>query len=159
MRHFEDFVIGERWEIDADYEMTRDEIVSFASKWDPQSFHINDEAAKRSVHGVLTASGTHTQAVVLLLAAKLPHVTAIIGAIGYDEVRFPKPVRLGDRLRLAIECIEKRESASKPDRGVVKNRHTLTNQNGEIVFTQVTTLLIKRRARTENLKDPARPSP
>lgn len=146
MRHFEDFVIGERWEIDAEYEMTRDEIVNFARKWDPQIFHLDDEAARNSVYGVLTASGTHTQAVVLLLAAKLPHETALIGAIGYDEVRFPKPVCLGDRLRLVIECIDKRASASKPDRGVVKNRHILTNQKGETVFSQITTLLIKRRS-------------
>jgi len=146
MRHFEDFVIGERWEIAAEYEMTRDEIVDFACKWDPQPFHIDDEAAAHSVFGVLTASGTHTQAVVLWLAAKLPHETALIGAIGYDEVRFPKPVCLGDRLHLVIECIDKRESASKPDRGIVKNRHTLTNQKGEVVFSQVTTLLIKCRS-------------
>lgn len=145
MRHFEDFVVGERWEIDAEYEMTREEIVSFALKWDPQIFHIDDEAARNSVYGVLTASGTHTQAVVLWLAAKLPHETALIGAIGYDEVRFPKPVCVGDRLRLVIECIEKRESASKPDRGIVKNRHILTNQKGEAVFSQITTLLIRRR--------------
>jgi len=145
MRHFEDFVVGERWEIGSSYEMTREEIVSFARKWDPQPFHLDDEAAKNSVYGVLTASGTHTQAVVLLLAARLPHETALIGAIGYDEVRFPKPVCLGDRLRLVIECIEKRESASRPDRGIVKNRHILTNQNGDAVFSQITTLLIKRR--------------
>lgn len=144
MRHFDDFEVGERWPIDAVYEMTEDEIVSFASKWDPQPFHIDRDAAARSVYGTLTACGTHIQAVVLWLAARLPHETAVIGALGYDEVRFHGPARLGDRLTLTIECIETRPSSSKPDRGVVRNRHILTNQNGETVFTQTTTLMIAR---------------
>jgi len=93
----------------------------------------------------LTACGTHIQAVVLWLAARLPEETAVIGALGYDEVRFFKPAKLGDTLRLVIECIETKPSSSKPDRGVVKNRHILMNQNGETIFTQATTLLIARK--------------
>jgi len=144
-RYFDDFEVGERWPIDAAYEMTRDEIVSFASKWDPQPFHVDEAAAAESVYGTLTACGTHIQAVVLWLAARLPHQTAVIGALGYDEVRFLKAARLGDTLRLTIECVETRPSGSKPDRGVVRNRHILTNQDGETVFTQLTTLLISRK--------------
>jgi len=145
MRYFDDFEVGEEWPIDADYEMTEEEIVSFAAKWDPQPFHINKEAAAQSVYGTLTACGTHIQAVVLWLASRLPHETAVIGALGYDEVRFHQAAKLGDRLRLTIECFEKRPSGSKPDRGIVKNRHILRNQAGETVFTQTTTLLIKRK--------------
>ena len=144
MRYFDDFLVGERHDIAAVYDMTEEEIVSFAARWDPQPFHIDREAAARSVYGALTACGTHVQAVVLWLAARLPEETAVIGALGYDEVRFHKAARSGDRLRLVIECIEKRPSSSKPDRGVVKNRHTLLDQNGETVFTQTTTLLIAR---------------
>ncbi len=144
MRHFDDFKPGERHDIPARYEMTRDEIVSFASKWDPQPFHVDEDAAAGSVYGTLTACGTHIQAVVLWLAARLPEETAVIGALGYDEVRFFKPAKMGDTLRLVIECIETKPSSSKPDRGVVKNRHTLLNQNDETVFTQTTTLLIAR---------------
>ncbi|PKP78673.1 MAG: acyl dehydratase [Alphaproteobacteria bacterium HGW-Alphaproteobacteria-3] len=145
MRHFDDFVLGERHDIPARYEMTKDEIVSFATKWDPQPFHIDDAAAAKSVYGTLTACGTHIQAVVLWLASRLPEETAVIGALGYDEVRFLKAAKLGDTLRLVIECIETKPSASKPDRGVVKNRHILMNQNGETIFTQTTTLLIARK--------------
>ncbi len=119
MRYFDDFEVGEEWPIDAAYEMTEEEIVAFAAKWDPQPFHINKEAAGQSVYGTLTACGTHIQAVVLWLASRLPHETAV--------------------------CIEKRPSGSKPDRGIVKNRHILANQDGETVFTQTTTLLIKRK--------------
>jgi acyl dehydratase len=146
MRHFDDFKLGERHEIDAVYDMSEDEIVSFARKWDPQPFHVDRAAAAKSVYGTLTACGTHVQAVVLWLAARLPEETAVIGALGYDEVRFHKAAKLGDRLRLVIECIETKPSSSKPDRGIVKNRHTLLNQNGETVFTQTTTLLIARKA-------------
>ncbi|WP_420560873.1 MaoC/PaaZ C-terminal domain-containing protein [Tepidicaulis sp.] len=145
MRYFDDFEVGEEWPIDAAYEMTEEEIVAFAAKWDPQPFHINKEAAGQSVYGTLTACGTHIQAVVLWLASRLPHETAVIGALGYDEVRFHKAAKLGDTLTLTIECIEKRPSGSKPDRGIVKNRHILANQDGETVFTQTTTLLIKRK--------------
>lgn len=144
-RYFDDFEVGERWPIAETYEMTKDEIVSFASKWDPQPFHVDEDAAKKSVYGTLTACGTHVQAVVLKLAQALPHETAVIGALGYDEVRFHRPAKLGDTLSLVIECIETRPSSSKPDRGVVKNRHTLVNGDGDTVFTQTTTLLIARR--------------
>lgn len=145
-RFFDDFELGEQWPIPQSYEMTRDEIVSFATKWDPQPFHVDYEAAKKSVYGTLTACGTHIQAVVLKLAQALPHETAVIGALGYDEVRFHKAACLDDVLSLTIECIEKRPSSSKPDRGVIKNRHTLVNQTGDTVFSQTTTLLIARKA-------------
>jgi len=144
-RFFDDFELGEQWPISQTYEMTRDEIVSFATKWDPQPFHVDEDAAKKSVYGTLTACGTHIQAVVLKLAQSLPHETAVIGALGYDEVRFHKPACLDDVLSLTIECIEKRPSSSKPDRGVIKNRHTLVNQTGDTVFSQTTTLLIARK--------------
>lgn len=145
MRYFDDFKLGERHDIPATYEMTEDEIVSFASKWDPQPFHIDREAGAKSIYGTITACGTHIQAVVLFLAARLPEETAVLGALGYDEVRFHRPARLGDTLRLVIECIETKPSSSKPDRGVVRNRHILLNQDDEQVFTQTTTLLIKRK--------------
>lgn len=144
MRMFDDFVVGERHDIPATYEMTEAEITSFASKWDPQPFHIDKDAAAKSIYGTLTAAGTHIQAVVLFLAARLPEETNVLGALGYDEVRFHKPAKLNDTLRLVIECIETKPSSSKPDRGVVKNRHILMNQSDEIIFTQTTTLLIKR---------------
>lgn len=146
MRHFDDFVLGERHDIPVRYELTKDEIVSFAQKWDPQPFHVDEDAAAKSVYGTLTACGTHVQAIVLWLASRLPEETAVIGALGYDEIRFLKPARLGDTLRLVIECIETRPSSSKPNRGVVKNRHILMNQNDETIFTQTTTLLIARKS-------------
>jgi len=145
MRYFDDFELGEQWPIGETYTMTKDEIVSFAAKWDPQPFHVDEAAAEKSVYGTLTACGTHIQAVVLKLAQGLPHETAVIGALGYDEVRFHQAAKLDDVLSLTIECIETRPSSSKPDRGIVRNRHTLVNQAGDTVFTQTTTLLIARR--------------
>ena len=145
MRHFDDFTVGERHDIPARYEMTESEIISFATKWDPQPFHINKDAAAKSIYGTLTACGTHIQAVVLFLAARLPEETNVLGALGYDEVRFHKAAKLNDTLRLVIECIETKPSASKLDRGVVKNRHILMNQSDEVIFTQTTTLLIKKK--------------
>ncbi|MCR9239876.1 MAG: MaoC/PaaZ C-terminal domain-containing protein [Rhodobiaceae bacterium] len=146
MRYFDDFEVGERWPIEATYAMTEKEIVSFAEKWDPQPFHVDKDAAAKSIYGTLTACGSHIQSVVLRLAQGLPHETAVLGALGYDEVRFHKAAKLGDILSLTIECIETKPSSSKPDRGIVKNQHILKNQDGETVFTQTTTLLISRKA-------------
>lgn len=145
MRYFDDFEVGEEWPLKTVYEMTEEEIVSFAEKWDPQPFHVDRQAAAASIYGTLTACGSHIQSAVLRLAQSLPHETAVLGALGYDEVRFHKAAKLGDVLSLTIECIDKRESDSKPDRGIVKNRHTLANQEGETIFTQTTTLLISRK--------------
>ena len=145
MRYFDDFEVGEEWPLEAVYTMTEKEIVSFAEKWDPQPFHVDKQAAAASIYGTLTACGSHIQSVVLRLAQSLPHETAVLGALGYDEVRFHTAAKVGDRLQLTIECIDTRASASKPDRGIVKNRHILKNQDGETVFTQTTTLLIARR--------------
>ncbi len=145
MRYFDDFEVGESWPIEATYTMSEDEIISFAEKWDPQPFHVDKEAAGKSIYGTLTACGSHIQSVVLKLAQALPHETAVLGALGYDEVRFHKAAKLGDRLSLTLECIDTKPSSSKPDRGIVKNRHILKNQDGETIFTQTTTLLIARR--------------
>ena len=144
MRYFDDFEVGESWPIEATYTMSEDEIISFAEKWDPQPFHVDKEAAGKSIYGTLTACGSLIQSVVLKLAQALPHETAVLGALGYDEVRFHKAAKLGDRLSLTIECIDTKPSSSKPDRGIVKNRHILKNQDGETIFTQTTTLLIAR---------------
>lgn len=146
MRYFDDFEVGERWPIEVTYSMTEKEIVSFAEKWDPQPFHVDKDAAAKSIYGTLTACGSHIQSVVLRLAQGLPHETAVLGALGYDEVRFHKAAKLNDVLSLTIECIDTKPSSSKPDRGIVKNRHILENQDGETVFTQTTTLLISRKS-------------
>jgi len=145
MRYFDDFEVGEQWPIATTYDLSEQEIVLFAEKWDPQPFHVDKDAAAKSIYGTLTACGSHIQAVVLRLAQGLPHETAVLGALGYDEVRFHKAAKLGDQLSLTIKCIDTRASSSKPDRGIVKNRHILANQDGETVFTQTTTLLISRK--------------
>lgn len=95
MRYFDDFEVGESWPIDTIYEMSEEEIVSFAAKWDPQPFHVDKAAAAKSIYGTLTACGSHIQSVVLKLAQGLPHETAVLGALGYDEVRFHKAAKLG----------------------------------------------------------------
>ena len=145
-RYFEDFNIGEVHR-SGGYTVTQEEIVRFARAFDPQPFHIDESVAATSVFGGLTASGAHTVA----LQLKLIHESGagkddvVLAALGWDEVRFPNPVRPGDTLSLSIECMERRTSDSKPDRGIVKNRVTLENQKGETVLTSIHTILVARR--------------
>jgi len=145
-KYFEDFKVGEIRR-SGPYAVSKEEIVRFAREFDPQPFHLDEAAARASVFGGLTASGAHTVA----LQLKLIHAShsdedeaAVLAALGWDEVRFPNPVRPGDSLSLHKECIETRVSKGKPDRGIVRTRITVLNQNGEAVLTSIHTILVKR---------------
>jgi acyl dehydratase len=144
-KYFEDFKVGEILR-GGPYTVSREEILQFAREFDPQPFHLDEAAANASVFGGLTASGAHTVA----LQIKLIHQCesrdqAVLAALGWDEVRFPKPVRPGDTLSLCNECIETRASETKPDRGIARMRIELVNQKGETVLTSVHTILVARR--------------
>ena len=113
------------WLAFGEYLLTQEEIIEFGKKWDPQFFHIDPEAADKSVFSGLIAAETHLLAItVLQLITHQPRVSVLAG-LGWDEVRFLGPARPGDALTLFRECLEIRPSASKLDRGVVKNRLTL----------------------------------
>lgn len=144
---FEDFTPGRSWET-AGATLTEAQILGFAWEWDPQPFHLDRGAAEASPFGGLIASGFQT----LLVAFRLFHAERVInpasiGSPGIDELRWMRPVRPGDTLRVRGEVLEARPSRSKPDRGSAVIAYTVTNQHGEIVMGyKATHLLLKRPA-------------
>ena len=127
------------------YHVTRDEMVAYARKWDPFPFHVDEAAGRASMHGGLIASGEYTMAVKQSLMHRLGSNDALICSMGYDELRYLAPVRPDDRLTLSMECTEKRESSSKPDRGIVIYKVILTNQDDVAVLTYFDIVLLARR--------------
>jgi acyl dehydratase len=121
-------------------------IKAFASQFDPQPFHLDETAAAKSLFGDLVASGWHTTALTMSLLVKggLPIAGGIIGA-GVDELRWPRPVRPGDTLRVESEILEARPSRSRPDQGLMKVRSTTFNQRDEPVQVMTSNLVVPRR--------------
>ena len=122
-------------------------IKTFARQYDPQPFHLDDAAARATMFGGLAASGWHTMALTmrLLVDDGPPLAGGIIGG-GVDELRWPKPVRPGDRLRIESEVVEVRPSRSRPEQGLVKMKTTTLNQNDEPVLVFVANLIVPRRS-------------
>ncbi len=148
MRYFEDMVIGTRTHASRTYKVTREEVIEFAAKYDPQPFHLDDDAAKTTFYGRLSASGWHTGAMVMRMMVdtwKDTEPSAGLGSPGIDELRWVKPVYPGDELSVEMELIDKRRSKSCPDMGLTKTRQTVTNQNGEVVMTMVSNGLMRVR--------------
>jgi acyl dehydratase len=135
MLYFEDFPVGDVRESPAQ-PVTRDEILAFARQFDPQPFHTDEAAARRTIYGGLLASGWHTAAIVMrLLWETFLKDAASLGSPGVDEVRWLKPVRPGDTLRARFTVTEARPSSRRPDRGVVRSLSEVFNQHGELVMT------------------------
>jgi acyl dehydratase len=143
-RYFEDYVPGSAYEY-GDVTVTEAEILDFAARFDPQPMHVDAAAATTGPFGGLIASGWHTTALLMRLYADhyLSRV-ASLGSPGIDELRWPAPVRPGDRLRLRVE-VEDAPSRSKPDRGVVRTRAELRNQHGETVLSLTAINFLQRR--------------
>jgi acyl dehydratase len=143
--YLEDLHVGDRFGSDS-IEVTEDGIFDFARQFDPQPFHLDPDAARTSVFKELTASGWHTAAMSMRL-----YVTGEFrpggGSIGLavDELRWPRPVRPGDVLRLESEILDVRASKSKPDRGIIRIRNVTTNQNAEVVQTFTALVMVRRR--------------
>ena len=129
------------------YEVTREEVLDFARKYDPQPFHLSDEAAAKTHFGRLAASGWHTCAMVMAVIAR--HVVkeeqAGLGSPGIDELRWLKPVYPGDTLNVASRIVEIRPSRSKPEIGSFRSATTVTNQDGVPVLTFTSIVLMRRR--------------
>ncbi|MBR0712960.1 MaoC family dehydratase [Bradyrhizobium liaoningense] len=143
--YFEDAEVG-HLRTAGPYLVSKDEIIQFAQKYDPQPFHIDEEAAARSVFAGLTASGAHTFAILISLLSKTqPYSLRVLAGLGWDELRLPTPVRPGDELSLEVTVLEKRESKSSPDRGVMRNQIYLRNQKREIALQCVGSVLVARR--------------
>ena len=147
--YLEDFAVGQIFR-SASLSVDTAEIKGFATQYDPQPFHLDEAAAKATLFGGLAASGWHTAALTmrLLVDGGAPIAGGIIGA-GTDELRWPRPVRPGDELRVESEVLEVRPSRSRPQQGLMKLRTTTLNQNDEPVQIMVANLLVPRRPATD----------
>lgn len=143
--YWEDLPEGTELELGS-REVPREEIVEFASRYDPQPFHIDEEAAKDSIYGGLIASGWHTCAMTMRMVCDgLLRRAASLGSPGVDSIRWLRPVRPGDRLRTRMTVLEARASRSKPDRGIVKSLWEVHNQSDELVMTMEGIGMYRRR--------------
>ena len=144
-RYFEDFAVGQTFG-SGRLKVEPEQIKSFAAEFDPQPFHLDEAAASRSIFGGLAASGWHTAALTmrLLVDSGIDPAGGIIGA-GFDELRWPRPVRPGDELHLESLVLEARPSRSRPDQGWLKMRTTTLNQKEEPVQILIANLVVPRR--------------
>ena len=146
MQYLEDLEVGRRSRFGS-YHVTREEVLEFARKYDPQPFHLSDEAAARTHFGRLAASGWHTCAMTMAMIVENleENEQAGLGSPGVDELRWLKPVFPGDTLRAETEILEVTPSRSKPDIGSFRSRCTVYNQDEVAVLTFVSIVLIRRR--------------
>jgi acyl dehydratase len=144
-KYLEDFVVGQVYGSEC-ITVDIERIKTFAAEFDPQPFHQDAEAARQSIFGGLVASGWHTAALTmrLLVESEFTPAGGLVGA-GFDELRWPLPVRPGDRLHVEAEILEVRPSKSRPNLGLVKGRITTTNQNGDAVQVFVANIVVPRR--------------
>jgi acyl dehydratase len=147
MIYWEDLEVGAET-LFGHYDVTREEVLEFAQKYDPQPFHLSDEAAAKTHFGRIAASGWHTAA--MTMATIIRHHTeeqpqAGLGSPGIDELRWLKPVYPGDRITVHGKIVEKTPSRSKPDIGSFRAQTTVTNQDGDVVMRFISIVLIRRR--------------
>ena len=131
------------------YDVTRDEVLEFARKYDPQPFHLSDEAAAKTHFGKIAASGWHTAAMTMRVTvdALAREAQAGLGSPGVDELRWLRPVYPGDTLTMHGTIVDKTQSRSKPELGSIRSRTTVTNQDGVDVMTFTSIVLMQRRPR------------
>ena len=135
MIYFEDLVVGTK-QAYGRYEVTREEVIEFATKYDPQPFHLDDDAAAQTHFGRLSASGWHTCAMVMAMLVEnfMGQKSAGLGSPGLEDLKWKKPVYPGDTLRVESELIEKRRSQSRPEMGLTKTWIQVFNQNDQMVM-------------------------
>ena len=140
----EEFEVGQRF-VSQGVTVTEASIIDFASRYDPQRFHVDVEAAARTHFGGLVASGFQTLGLSFRMFFELGVIRESgIGAPGVEELRWTAPVRPGDTLHTEAEVLEVRPSRSKPDRGIVRLRYTALNQRGETVMVMVVPQIVSR---------------
>ncbi len=144
--YFEDLEVGQKSSF-GHYEVTREEVLDFAQKYDPQPFHLSDEAAAKTHFGRLAASGWHTAAMQMNMLVKewSQHSVASLGSPGLDELKWMKPVYPGDTLRVESELLEKRRSSSRPEMGLTKTQSTVFNQHNEPVMSMIANGMVRVR--------------
>ena len=145
MRYWEDFRVGDVTEV-GPVELTRDDIVEFARRYDPQPFHVDEEAAADGPFGGLVASGWHTAALFMGMFVRSILVDAAsMGSPGVDELRWTAPVRPGDRLSGRVTVTAAEPSAKRPDRGTIFTTNEVRNQEGTVVMTLKARSYFRRR--------------
>ena len=144
-RYFEDYVPG--LSIDCgSFTLGQAEIIAFAEQYDPQPFHVDPAAAKDGPFGGIIASGWQTTSMMMRkVVENFISAESGLGAAGVDEIRWPRPVRPGDTLRVRVTVLEARQSRSKPDRGIVRSRLEAVNQDGDIAMTAIATNFVLAR--------------
>ena len=157
MKFFDDIKVGDRMEIGS-HTFAADEIKTFAQQYDPQPFHVDEDAAARSHFGALCASGWHTAAMWMRLrilygqrddaarSARGERNATLGPSPGFREMKWPRPVYAGDTIAYASEVIETRPSQSRPGWGLIHVRNTGTNQKGETVLSFTSTAFVQRRS-------------
>jgi len=133
LTYYEDVVIGEPRQ-EGKYQLDRDEVIEFARKWDPQPWHLDDEAAAKTLFGRISACYSHVFAILSKLTNEREGALAVVAGLGFEEMYMAKPAYPGDVLQLESECLDKRVSRSRPDRGIVTTRFSLRNQHGDEVL-------------------------
>ena len=146
MIYWEDLEVGAET-LFGSYDVTREEVLEFAHKYDPQPFHISDEAAAKTHFGRLAASGWHTCAMTMaVIVRKLSELQwAGLGSPGFDELRWLKPVHPGDTIHVVGTIVDKTPSRSKPEIGSIKTETVVSNQHGEPVMRYRSIVLMQRR--------------
>jgi acyl dehydratase len=146
MIYFEDLEVGTETDFGS-YEVTREEVLDFARKYDPQPFHLSDEAAAKTHFGRIAASGWHTCAMTMAVIARkvVGEEQAGLGSPGIDELRWLKPVYPGDTLHVKGTIVDKTPSRSRPDIGSFRTETAVTNQDGVPVMRYTSIVLMRRR--------------
>ncbi|MEM1045816.1 MAG: MaoC family dehydratase [Pseudomonadota bacterium] len=144
-RAFEDFPAGAEFDLGT-HRVGKDEIIAFAREFDPQPFHLDEEAGRNSLLGGLAASGWYTCSLLMRMTYDaLLHNTRSLGSPGVDRLKWVRPVLAGDTVRARVHIVSARVSRSRPDMGIALCRFEMHNQNEELVLIQETSLLVERR--------------
>src|SRR3989442_13312759 len=143
-RYFDDLTQGDRIK-SATYEVTEEQIISFAREFDPQPFHLDAAVADQTMFKGLIASGWHTAAITMRLFVQTLNFSEGAIGLGVDELRWPNAVRPGDGLQVETEIIDLRPSRSKPNYGIIRLRNVTKNQRGEIVQTMTASAMVPKR--------------
>ena len=145
-KYFEDLEVGMTFEHEPGRTVTETDNLLFTTMTlNPQPLHLDAEFAKASIHGQILVNSLFTLAVVVGLSVGDTTLGTTLGNLGFDKTTFPNPVFLGDTIRVSTKVVDRRESKSKPDRGIVTFEHIGTNQRGEIVCTCIRGAMMLRR--------------
>ena len=149
MWYLDDYWAGKIIESLEPYHVTEEEIIDVGRRWDPRPYHIDREAAAKSLFGSLVACSAHLFCIVSWLAHNVEDDVAAVSGLGWNNIKMHAPVRPNDEISLKAHCLESRPSKTRPDCGVVTCRNSLFNQRGELVFSAEVSLLVMCRPKQE----------